>query len=105
EVWELPHRFVDTQLKGPYRLWHHTHTFESERGGTLIRDVVRDRLPLGWLGPALHRLGVRRDLEAVFDERARRIRELLEPGPVRAGSRVRSRNEDSPGGAEPDDPD
>jgi ligand-binding SRPBCC domain-containing protein len=82
EAWEPPHRFVDTQLKGPYRLWHHTHTFESERGGTLIRDVVRYRLPLGWLGPALHRLGVRCDLEAVFDERARRIRELLEPGPV-----------------------
>jgi ligand-binding SRPBCC domain-containing protein len=84
EAWEPPYCFVDTQLKGPYRLWHHTHTFESQRGGTLIGDVVRYRLPLGWLGWALHRLGVRRDLEAVFDERARRIRELLEPGPVPA---------------------
>jgi ligand-binding SRPBCC domain-containing protein len=79
EAWEPPHRFVDTQLKGPYRLWHHTHTFEAQRGGTLIRDEVRYRLPLGWLGAALHRLGVRRDLEAVFDDRARRIRALLEP--------------------------
>src|SRR5438874_1135995 len=26
EAWEPPHRFVDTQLEGPYRLWHHTHT-------------------------------------------------------------------------------
>jgi ligand-binding SRPBCC domain-containing protein len=92
EAWEPPHRFVDTQLKGPYRLWHHTHTFEAQRGGTLIRDEVRYRLPLGWLGAALHRLGVRRDLEAVFDDRARRIRALLEPerGPGQvAGSDLR----------------
>jgi ligand-binding SRPBCC domain-containing protein len=80
EAWEPPHRFVDTQLKGPYRLWQHTHTFEPRRGGTLIRDEVRYGLPLGWLGAAVHRLVVRRDLEAVFDERARRIREVLEPG-------------------------
>ena len=80
EAWEPPHRFVDTQLRGPYRLWHHTHTFEARMGGTLIRDEVRYRLPLGRLGVALHRLGIRRDLEAIFDDRARRVRELLEPG-------------------------
>jgi ligand-binding SRPBCC domain-containing protein len=80
EDWEPPHRFVDTQLRGPYRLWHHTHTFEARAGGTMIRDQVRYRLPLGWLGDVLHRLRVRRDLEAIFDDRARRIRELLEPG-------------------------
>ena len=33
EAWEPPHRFVDTQLQGPYRLWHHTHTFEAQMGG------------------------------------------------------------------------
>jgi ligand-binding SRPBCC domain-containing protein len=79
EAWEPPYRFVDTQLRGPYRLWHHTHTFQSQMGGTLIRDEVRYRLPLGWLGSALHRLGIHRDLEAIFDERARRVRELLQP--------------------------
>lgn len=79
EAWEPPHRFVDTQLRGPYRLWHHTHTFEEHLGGTLIRDKVRYQLPLGRLGAALHRLGVRRDLEAIFDARACRVRELLEP--------------------------
>jgi len=79
EAWEPPHRFIDTQWQGPYRLWHHTHTFESQGGGTLIRDVVRYRLPLGWLGAALHRIGVRRDLEAIFDHRARIVRERLEP--------------------------
>jgi ligand-binding SRPBCC domain-containing protein len=80
EAWEPPRRFVDTQLRGPYLLWHHMHTFESRRDGTLIRDLVYYRLPLGWLGAALHRLGIRRDLEAIFDHRARRVRELLELG-------------------------
>jgi ligand-binding SRPBCC domain-containing protein len=79
EVWDPPHKFVDVQLRGPYRLWHHTHTFEAQRGGTLIRDEVRYRLPLLWLGTALHRLAIRRDLEAIFDERTRRVRELLAP--------------------------
>jgi ligand-binding SRPBCC domain-containing protein len=66
EAWEPPHRFVDAQLKGPYSLWHHTHTFESQRGGTLIRDEVRYRLPLGWFGDVLHRLGICHDLEAIL---------------------------------------
>ena len=87
EAWEPPYRFIDRQLKGPYRLWHHTHTFEQQRGGTLIRDIVRYQLPFGWLGAAAHRLGVRRDLEAIFDHRALRVREIFsEPGPgVRRG--------------------
>ena len=27
EEWEPGVRFVDMQLAGPYRLWHHTHAF------------------------------------------------------------------------------
>lgn len=92
EAWEPPHRFIDTQLRGPYRLWHHTHTFQPRDGGTLVRDAVRYRLPLGPLGTVFHTLGVRRDLEAIFDFRARRVRERLDaPGPpATAGSPARS---------------
>ena len=76
--WDPPHRFVDEQLRGPYALWHHTHTFEPHPdGGTLMRDVVRYALPLGALGELARRLFVARDLEAIFDFRAQRIRELL----------------------------
>jgi len=69
DVWEPGVRFVDRQVKGPYRLWHHTHTFEPDGEGTLMRDVVRYALPLGPLGELARRLLVRRDLDRIFDFR------------------------------------
>jgi ligand-binding SRPBCC domain-containing protein len=73
--WSPPYRFVDVQLNGPYKLWHHTHTFAAVDGGTLVGDVVRYALPLGPIGRLAHRFSVRRDLERVFDFRAERIAE------------------------------
>lgn len=70
ETWEAPNRFVDIQLKGPYSLWEHTHTFEQgDDGATVIHDRVRYALPLGPLGAIAHRLFVRRDLRRIFDYR------------------------------------
>jgi ligand-binding SRPBCC domain-containing protein len=69
-VWDPPRRFVDVQLSGPYRMWHHTHDFEpAPDGGTLMRDTVRYALPLGPLGELAHHLLVKRDLERIFDFR------------------------------------
>jgi ligand-binding SRPBCC domain-containing protein len=39
--WEPPFRFIDAQLTGPYRLWHHTHRFAAMNGGTRMTDIVR----------------------------------------------------------------
>jgi ligand-binding SRPBCC domain-containing protein len=70
KTWEAPSRFVDIQLKGPYALWEHTHTFEpAGDGSTVIRDRVRYALPFGPLGAIAHRLFVRRDLNRIFDYR------------------------------------
>ena len=76
--WEPPHAFADEQLRGPYALWHHTHTFEAVAGGggTLMTDRVRFRLPLGFAGaPALP--VVRLQLRRIFTFRAGAIRTLL----------------------------
>ena len=80
ERWDPPHAFVDVQLRGPYRLWHHTHTFEPRDGGTLMRDVVRYALPLGPLGAAAHLAFVRRDVERIFDFRHAEVERLLASG-------------------------
>ena len=74
EEWVPGERFVDAQLNGPYKLWHHTHEFSSDgAGGTLMRDTVRYALPLGPLGEIAHRLFVARDLAAIFDFRAQAL--------------------------------
>lgn len=78
EVWEPQRMFVDRQLRGPYRLWHHTHEFEPHPGGTIVRDHVRYEIPLGAVGSVARRLFVRRDLEQVFDYRQQAVVRLLE---------------------------
>jgi ligand-binding SRPBCC domain-containing protein len=77
EEWEPGERFVDVQVKGPYRLWHHTHTFEAHNGDTIVRDEVRYALPLGPLGELAHRLFVRRDLERIFDFRHASVSKVM----------------------------
>ena len=70
EAFDPPHSFVDAQISGPYRLWHHTHVFEPDgRGGTIMRDRVRYALPLGPIGRLARALLVRRDLDRIFDYR------------------------------------
>ena len=80
-AWEPNRRFVDEQLRGPYRLWHHDHTFEAERGGTRCHDHVTYAPPGGpILGSLVNRLVVRRDVERIFAYRQTRLNELLGTG-------------------------
>ncbi|HEV2455999.1 MAG TPA: SRPBCC family protein [Verrucomicrobiae bacterium] len=61
--WQPPLYFVDEQLRGPYRQWIHTHTFEPRDGGTLARDTVQYAV---WLDFIVHPLFVRRDIQKIF---------------------------------------
>ena len=79
DEWDPPHRFTDFQVRGPYRLWQHTHTFEPTERGTLMRDVVRYAIPYGPLGSLAHVAFVRRDLRRIFDYRRDSIEALLGP--------------------------
>jgi ligand-binding SRPBCC domain-containing protein len=78
QAWEPPRRFVDVQVRGPYRLWHHTHEV-TDLGGARSRmcDTVRYAVGFGPLGELARRRVVRRDLEAIFDYRAATVTELL----------------------------
>ena len=80
EAYEPEVRFVDVQLRGPYRSWRHTHAFEDAPGGTLMRDRVEYELPLGPLGALAHGLLVRRQLRAIFDHRRDAIARLFPAG-------------------------
>lgn len=78
EEWNPIDKFVDTQLKGPYKKWHHTHTFEDLGSGTLMRDVVRYQLPLGKLGQVFGGAFVRGDVEEIFAYRQKVVPEILQ---------------------------
>jgi ligand-binding SRPBCC domain-containing protein len=79
QEWEPPHRFVDVQVRGPYRLWHHTHSLVPVDDGTatLMRDTVRYSVGFGALGEIARRALVLRDLEAIFAFRAERVPRLV----------------------------
>lgn len=78
--WNPPFGFVDTQLEGPYALWHHTHRFSrTQNNETLMEDIVRYRLPLEPLSAPVHWLVVRRDVEKIFDFRRQTIDRMFAP--------------------------
>lgn len=75
--WQPPYRFVDQQIRGPYRLWHHTHSFMERDGGTLCRDEVIYRPRGGWL---IDWLFVRRDVARIFAYRTKQLQRIFPGG-------------------------
>jgi len=73
-LWEPPQRFVDEQVRGPYRRWIHEHAFKERDGGTLCLDHVDYAVWGGWL---MDRLLVRRDVEAIFAYRHLALESLM----------------------------
>ena len=76
--YEPPNMFVDQQIKGPYAMWHHTHTFHKVKGGVEIKDRVVYSIPFGFLGRLLNYLWIKRDLNNIFLYRKKVIDKLFE---------------------------
>ncbi len=74
DVWQPPFRFVDMQLRGPYKRWYHEHTFEERDGVTIVKDNVH-YIPRG--GAIVHRLFVKPDLFKIFGYRQQRLKEIF----------------------------
>ncbi len=79
DVWDPPRSFVDVQLRGPYKSWHHTHEFEPFDGGTIIRDRVRYEVPFGALGELVAGWLVDRDVGVIFAYRREAIFDQFVP--------------------------
>ena len=73
-AWEPPHRFIDEQVRGPYRAWIHEHTFIERGGGTECGDHVIYDMICGGMANALL---VQRDLRHIWEYRSQRLREFF----------------------------
>ena len=76
-MYKEPNVFIDQQLKGPYSLWHHTHTFEEKDEGTLIKDKVIYGVPFGWVGRFLHFIYIKYDVNSIFKYRHQILKKIF----------------------------
>lgn len=71
EIWKIkkPEMFIDRQLKGPYKVWEHSHEFIQKEKGILMKDAVKYQLPFGIIGRITHSLIVKQKIERIFNYR------------------------------------
>lgn len=79
-AWEPPDLFIDSQLRGPYKRWIHTHRFTEQQGGTLVEDIVEFDMLFG----RLMLWYVARDLRKIFTYRHEALRRLFNLPPQAA---------------------
>ncbi len=72
-----PDYFVDIQLYGPYKLWHHKHLIHEIEGGVRIDDIVHYRVPFGILGRMMHPIAVKPKLEEIFKIRTEKMHAMF----------------------------
>ena len=66
---QIQKHFTDRQLKGPYKVWEHTHSFIEKKNGVLMTDVINYELPFGIVGKLVEKLLVRRKVKSIFSYR------------------------------------
>ena len=69
--------FVDEQRFGPYKMWHHRHTFEEVEGGVLVTDVVHFKIPFSLIAPLAYRFFVKQNLKRIFNYRTEKLNEII----------------------------
>ena len=84
-AWDPPHRFVDRQSRGPYKLWIHEHTFIEHGDGTLVEDEVQYSVPGGIL---VQKLLVAPDLNRIFKYRHATLQTVFNPDSIKPHGRV-----------------
>ncbi|HVT44190.1 MAG TPA: SRPBCC family protein [Thermoanaerobaculia bacterium] len=73
-----PHRFVDEMVEGAFQRLRHVHEFHSLDGGTLMRDVLEWRSPVGVLGRLADRLFIERHMRWFVTTKQGRLKAVAE---------------------------
>jgi len=69
--------FIDNQINGPYKIWHHEHHFKETTNGVEMKDILFYEMPLGFIGNFFHRLFIKDIIEEIFNYREQKIKELF----------------------------
>ena len=78
-LWHAPYCFVDQQLKGPYRKWHHKHTFEQIESDFGLQTIVHDDVHyIPPMGSLVNRWFVQPDLEKIFAYRQETLAQIFD---------------------------
>ena len=75
---DRPHRFVDEQVRGPFRAFHHEHVFEQDAARTTMTDTLTIASPI--CGRLAERLVLVPCLRRPVAERNRHLVAALEEG-------------------------
>lgn len=75
---DRPRRFVDEQVKGPFRRFRHVHEFRSTAAGTSMVDRIRFDAPLWWVGDVVERLVLGDYLRRLIVERGEYLKHAAE---------------------------
>jgi len=76
---DRPNRFVDEQIRGPFRSFHHDHSFMSDGGMTLMVDTITIRSPI--FGRLAERVVLIPYLRRLIRERNRHLLTVLDAQP------------------------
>ena len=61
--------FVDDQISGPFKFWHHRHSFEETSGGTIVKDLIHYSVGFSIFGEVARALVVKNQLAKMFEHR------------------------------------
>ena len=71
------HRFTDIQIKGPYEIWEHTHIFTPVKNGVHMEDIVKYKVPFGFIGRILNSLFIKNKITTIFNYRKNILEKLF----------------------------
>lgn len=75
--WVPNQKFVDQQLKGPYKIWHHQHIFKDLGDKTEMTDIITYQ-SIGWIfAPFIHWLFVDQKVKEIFAYREKVLHEIF----------------------------
>lgn len=69
--------FIDEQRFGPYKLWHHKHSFTELGDQVFMKDEVHFKLPFGFLGRLFFPILIKPKLQHIFNFRYKKLETLF----------------------------